>query len=243
MDMEEGGGRPRLPDGVSIVAIGDVHGCLDKLEPVLGRIARHAAASPERRHIVVSIGDLVDRGPNSAQVVARMAEGVPGCETVVLRGNHEAMMLDFLRGTEDAENWLHNGGLLTMASYGVDLQKIAEEGFDLDRLRRALIERMPAHHVAFLASLPLSFECGDYFFVHAGVRPGRALDAQVEEDLLWIRDEFLEWRGGFGKRIVHGHTPVEVATFAPNRINLDTGACFGGPLTAVLIEGAGVTMF
>jgi diadenosine tetraphosphatase ApaH/serine/threonine PP2A family protein phosphatase len=90
---------------------------------------------------------------------------------------------------------------------------------------------------------PLTFECGDYFFVHAGVRPGRPLDQQDEEDLLWIREEFLDFDGDFGKRIVHGHTPVDVATFKPNRINLDTGACFGGPLTAVLIEGSEVTIF
>ncbi|MDQ0390241.1 metallophosphoesterase family protein [Labrys monachus] len=233
----------RLPDDVSIVAFGDVHGCFDKLEPLLERIAERAAASPQRRHIAVSVGDLVDRGPDSAPVVDRLAGGLPGCELVVLRGNHEAMMLDFLRSGEGAENWLRNGGLHTLASYGVDLATMAAEGVGADGLRRAFLETLPARHLSFLLARPLSFACGDYFFVHAGVRPGRPLDRQDEEDLLWIRDEFLEWEGSFGKRIVHGHTPVEAATFAPNRINLDTGACFGGPLTAVLIEGAEATIF
>ena len=234
---------PRIPDGLSIIAFGDVHGCFDKLEPLLSRIAERVAKFPERRHIVVSVGDLVDRGSDSARVIEALLQGIPGCEIVVLRGNHEAMMLEFVRGGEDAETWLHNGGLRTMTSYGVDLEKMLAEGATLENLRRAFLEKLPPPHLAFLLARPFSFECGDYFFVHAGVRPGRPLDRQDEEDLIWIRDEFLEWQGSFGKRIVHGHTPVDVATFKPNRINLDTGACFGGPLTAVLIEGSEVMLF
>jgi serine/threonine protein phosphatase 1 len=233
----------RIPDGLSIIAFGDVHGCADRLDSLLDRIAERVAEFPERRHIVVSVGDLIDRGPDSARVVARLIEGVPGCEVVVLRGNHEAMMLDFIHGDEDAENWLHNGGLHTMASYGIDRYKVLAEEASLDALRRALLANLPPEHLAFVLATRFSFECGGYFFVHAGVRPGVPLDRQKEEDLIWIRDEFLDWEGDFGKRIVHGHTPVDVATFKPNRINLDTGACFGGPLTAVLIEGSEVTLF
>ncbi|WP_448950767.1 metallophosphoesterase [Labrys neptuniae] len=235
--------QPVIPDGISVIAFGDVHGCYDKLESLLEQIEERVASFPEQRHIVVSVGDLVDRGPDSARVVERLAAGVPGCELVVLAGNHEAMMLDFIRGGEGAEIWLHNGGLRTLASYGVDLERALDEGVSLFGLRRALLERLPDHHLAFLTRRPLSYECGGYFFVHAGIRPGRPPDRQDEEDLLWIRNEFLDWDGDFGKRIVHGHTPVEVATFKHNRINLDTGACFGGPLTAVLLEGARATIF
>ncbi|WP_413989872.1 metallophosphoesterase family protein [Labrys okinawensis] len=235
--------EPRIPDGISIIAFGDVHGSYDKLEALLERVAERVAEFPERRHVLVSVGDLVDRGPDSAPVVGRLADGIEGCETVVLAGNHEAMMLDFIRGGENAQAWLHNGGLRTMTSYGVDLEGLLAEGPTLHTLRIALMDKIPPHHLSFLMGRPLTFECGDYFFVHAGVRPGRPLDQQDEEDLLWIREEFLDFDGDFGKRIVHGHTPVDVATFKPNRINLDTGACFGGPLTAVLIEGSEVTIF
>ncbi|WP_187829789.1 metallophosphoesterase family protein [Labrys sp. KNU-23] len=234
---------PAIPDDVSVIAFGDVHGCYDKLENLLEQIEARLAALPERRHIVVSVGDLVDRGPDSARVVDRLAAGLPGCELKVLKGNHEAMMLDFIRGGEDAEAWLHNGGLRTLASYGVDLERTLAEGPTLHGLRRAFLDAIPEHHLAFLAKMPLSYGCGDYFFVHAGVRPGRPPDRQDEEDLLWIRNEFLDWDGDFGKRIVHGHTPVDIATFRHNRINLDTGACFGGPLTAVLLEGTEATIF
>ncbi|CAM5776540.1 ser/threonine protein phosphatase [Labrys miyagiensis] len=234
---------PRIPDGISVIAFGDVHGCYDKLEALLERVSERVAAFPERRHILVSVGDVVDRGPDSARAVERLARGVEGCELVVLAGNHEAMMLEFLRGGEAAGTWLYNGGLRTLASYGVDLEQALAEGANLEDLRLALIDRMPQHHIGFLAGRPLTFECGDYFFVHAGVRPGVALDRQDEEDLIWIREDFLAFEGDFGKRIVHGHTPVGVATFKPNRINLDTGACFGGALTAVLIEGTEATIF
>jgi serine/threonine protein phosphatase 1 len=235
--------EPHVPEGISLIAFGDVHGCLDKLESLLKRIAERVAEFPERRHIMVSVGDLVDRGPDSAQVVERLIQGIPGCETVVLRGNHEAMMLEFIRGGEDGENWLYNGGVHTLRSYGIDLVKSLAEDATLDSLRRKFCEVLPQKHLAFLLASPLLYECGGYAFVHAGVRPGRPLEKQDDEDLLWIRDEFLQWEGDFGKKIVHGHTPVEVATFNTNRINLDTGACFGGPLTAVLFEGREAAVF
>jgi len=164
---------PRIPDGISLIAFGDVHGCSDKLEALLERVAERVADFPERRHVLVSVGDLVDRGPDSARVVARLAGGIEGCELVVLAGNHEAMMLDFIRGGEAAESWLHNGGLSTMASYGVDLDQVLADGASLHSLRRALMEKLPPEHLGFLAGRPLTFVCGDYFFVHAGVRlPG-----------------------------------------------------------------------
>lgn len=237
------GSDPSIPDDVSVIAFGDVHGCLDKLEPLLKRIEKRVTGFPGRRHIVVSVGDLIDRGPESAGVVERLSKGVAGCETVVLRGNHEQMMLDFIAGGEDAEAWLYNGGFDTLTSYGLDLHAAVAERSGTDGLRRALMEKLPAHHLRFLRQAPLFFECGDYFFVHAGVRPGIRLDQQAEQDLIWIREEFLLWKRPFAKKIVHGHTPVATPTIKPNRINLDTGACFGGALTAVLLEGADVTLF
>ena len=235
--QEDGAGAARLPDDVSIIAFGDVHGCFDKLEPLLERIAARAAASPQRRHIAVSVGDLVDRGPDSALVVDRLAGGLPGCELVVLRGNHEAMMLDFLRSGEGAENWLRNGGLHTLASYGVDLATMAAEGVGADGLRRAFLERLPARHLSFLLASPLSFACGDYFFVHAGVKPGVPLHAQSPDDLRWIRAEFLDHRDGHEKMIVHGHNISENVDERSNRIGIDTGAYRSGRLTAIGLQG------
>ena len=234
---------PHIPDEVSVIAFGDVHGSLDKLQPLLARIEKRAADFPERRHVVVSLGNLIDRGSDSAGVVERLARGVVGCETVVLRGNHEQMMLDFVQDAARAEAWLSNGGFDTLLSYGLDLHAITTESSGPHGLQRALLENLPSEHLSFLLKTPLFLDLGGYFFVHAGVRPGIALEEQSPEDLLWIRDEFLQWKKPFDRKIVHGHTAVKTPVFSANRINLDTGACFGGPLSAVLFEGASATLF
>jgi serine/threonine protein phosphatase 1 len=226
----------RIPPGVTVTAVGDVHGHLDLMEPYLDEAARRAAEQPERRHIVIMLGDLVDRGPDSSAVVERLVRGVEGCELVTLKGNHEDAMLAFLAGEPGGRAWLDFGGVTTLWSYGVDtpLGRIGPD--ELDMMRHGLIEHLPASHLDFLQRLAMSFVIGDYVFVHAGLRPGVPLERQSNQDLVWIREDFLRSTQRFEKKVVHGHTPVARPEFRQNRINLDTGAYATGRLTAALFE-------
>jgi len=205
-----------------IYAIGDIHGSLRKLRALLARCQRHAQG---RSASFVFLGDYIDRGPESAGVVrdlialqARLRDQV-----IALKGNHEAFALDVIDAATPAEHWLSQGGTQTLRSYGV-----ADAG------------ALPREHVDWLRALPLSYDDGRRFFVHAGVDPNRALDAQDEHDMLWIREPFLSDRRDHGRLIVHGHTPLEsgVPDLRGNRLNLDTGAVFGGPLTAAVFTAA-----
>jgi serine/threonine protein phosphatase 1 len=184
----------------------------------------------------VFLGDYIDRGPNSAHTLDLLIERSLSHETVFLKGNHEAFCLEVLRDPAKLENWRQFGGLQTLMSYGIQptLDPDTDEQNDLIR---TLVEIMPASHLRFLKSLKPSFLCGDFFFVHAGVRPGIPLEEQQEVDLLWIRDEFLDSNEDFGKFIVHGHTPVRQPDVRPNRINIDTGAYATGNLTLLTIQG------
>ena len=233
----------RVPPGLSIIAFGDVHGHLDLMEEILRKAQARALAQPERRHVVISLGDLVDRGPDSAGVVSRLMGTVPGCELVVLRGNHETLMLEFLAGSAAATSWLNWGGLATLQSYGVDTAGLTLSGGDIEVLRHRFQAKVPASHVHFLKTRPLSATFGDYFFVHAGARPGIPLAEQLEEDLIWIREDMHKSPYRFEKRIVHGHTPVDAPRIGRTQINIDTGACYGGMLTAMLFEDEKVRMF
>jgi serine/threonine protein phosphatase 1 len=218
-----------------VTAIGDVHGHLALLEPILNRAERRAAAEPASRHVIVLLGDLVDRGPDTRGVIERLCRGVRGCELVTLRGNHEDAMLAFLTGGEERMHWLSYGGIETLLSYDIEVPDRLT-GTSEDAVRRALADKLPAHHRRFLEAMPLSVTIGDYFFVHAGVRPGRSLADQSPVDLVWIREPFLSWREPFEKVVVHGHTPVRDPELLPNRINLDTGAFATGRLTAAVLE-------
>lgn len=233
----------RVPPGVSVVAFGDVHGHLDLVDAILRKTQVRAQLLPERRHVIVSLGDLVDRGPDSAGVIARLMGGVPGCEVVVLRGNHETLMLDFLAGSPAATPWLSWGGLETLQSYGVETKGLDIVGRDVEVLRARFRAKVPAGHIQFLKSRPLSTVIGDYFFVHAGARPGIPLDQQAEEDLIWIREDMHNSPYRFEKRIVHGHTPVDEPRIGPTQINIDTGACYGGKLTALLFEDDRISVY
>jgi serine/threonine protein phosphatase 1 len=199
-------------------AIGDVHGCLDKLQRILVRCRDHGGDRPRR---LVFVGDYVDRGPDSRGVIETLlALQQQEAEMVCLRGNHEAMMLEaFATGDEDL--WLLNGGGSTLGSYGI---------------RQAL--DLPGEHMDWVTRLPLSFDDGWRLFVHAGLNPHAPLDRQTEEDVLWIREPFLSSRRDFGRLVVHGHTPLRtgVPDLRANRLNLDTAAVFGGPLTAAVFE-------
>jgi len=225
---------PRLPSGSRVYAVGDVHGRIDLLQETFAKIDSHRDAHPIANVLEDMLGDYIDRGPSSFDVIELLSKRVGG-GTICLKGNHECFMLEFLRDPTILSAWQRCGGLETLASYGL------EPSFDLspqdqESLAATLAERLPAHHYKFLNALPLSFTLGDYFFVHAGVRPGIALAKQSAEDLLWIREDFLGYEGGFGKVVVHGHTPVSEPEIRKNRINLDTGAYASGKLTCAVIE-------
>jgi len=228
--------KPRLPDGLRVYAIGDVHGRADLLQSLLTVIDADLSRSAPERAIQVFLGDYVDRGPDSRAVLDLLIARSKTHETVCLKGNHEVFLLEVLKDPTRLQEWRHYGGLLTLVSYGISptMNPSAEQQVELiEGLRRAL----PPEHLAFLQQLPSSFTCGDFFFVHAGVKPGVPLERQKDEDLLWIREEFLNSEDRFGKYIVHGHTPVSVPDIRPNRINIDTGAYATGNLTLLTIQG------
>lgn len=227
---------PRLPEGLRIYAIGDVHGRADLLDRTLSNIDAHIVANPIIRPIHVLVGDYIDRGPASREVLDMMINCAKGREMVFLRGNHDIFIQDFLRNPGALRDWSKIGGLETLMSYGLKPSINADAHAQIE-LAKALEMALPPAHLKFLNSLLSSFTCGGYFFVHAGVRPGVPLTKQREDDLLWIRDEFLLHEEDFGKIVVHGHTPVREIDIRPNRINIDTGAYVTGRLTCVILEG------
>ena len=160
----------------------------------------------------------------------------PGFETHFLKGNHEAILLDFLDDPWRLDHWLLNGGEETMRSYGVDTERLARLSAPPDVWRQAFAEALPEAHLRFFRDLQLSVSFGDYLFVHAGVRPGVPLAAQSEADLIWIRGPFLNHADPFGKIVVHGHTPGREPVTRPNRIGIDTGAVFTDRLTALRLQ-------
>jgi serine/threonine protein phosphatase 1 len=226
----------RIADGVRIYAIGDVHGCSSLLERLLDLIQSHVAAFPSRRPILVFLGDYIDRGPASCQVIDRLILLQNHQEVIFLKGNHESYLIESLKNPTMLPRWFQYGGLETLQSYGL----APRSHFDLkeqESVASALSLALNRHgHREFFDHLKISFVCEDFYFVHAGVRPGIPLDQQSEEDLLWIRDEFLHHKGEHGKIVVHGHTPVPEAEVCTNRINIDTGAYATGRLTCLIIE-------
>lgn len=233
----------RGPDGLRVYAVGDIHGCLDLLEEMGEWVEADLAARPVPDWRLILLGDYVDRGPESAGVIDWIMERAAREEDrlVALLGNHDAMMRDFLGDAETKHlfTWLGNGGLATLASYGLASDQIGDVGEPKGReaLRLRALEAVPEAHRSLLAGLPLTARFGDFFFVHAGVRPGVALEAQDSEDLTWIRGPFLASNLDFGGVVVHGHTPTRAIDVRANRIAVDTGAVFGGPLSCVTVEG------
>lgn len=219
-----------LEPGQRVYAIGDVHGCLDRLAAVHEQIAEDLANRPVEDSVLVHLGDYVDRGLDSAQVVDWLSGGVPvpAGRVVNLMGNHEEMMLRALPGTdkEAISTWLANGGADSLLSWDIS-RKVPP--IEWSRL-------IPEEHQSFLRTLELSFRYGGYMFVHAGIRPGVPLDKQDKQDLLWIREPFLSWKHSHEAVIVHGHTPKHEPEVRLNRIGIDTGAVMGGVLTCVVLE-------
>jgi serine/threonine protein phosphatase 1 len=225
----------RLPEGVRIYAIGDIHGRVDLLEQMFTRIDAHIAKHPIDRSVQVLVGDYIDRGPNSREVLDRLIERAGSGEMVFLKGNHETFVAEFLRNPSMLQSWGQMGGLETLMSYGI-VPSLNADAQAQKELATALQAALPKSHRIFLEGLKSSFSCGGFFFAHAGVRPGVPLAEQREADLLWIREDFLLYEGKFDKIIVHGHTPVRAVDLQPNRINIDTGAYATGKLSCVIIE-------
>ncbi|MGD9502473.1 MAG: metallophosphoesterase [Methyloceanibacter sp.] len=230
--------HPELPKGQLLYAVGDIHGRLDLLRDLLQLIEDDAQSRAHAtRRTLVFLGDYIDRGPDSSGVVADLiARAFPGFDAHFLKGNHEAILLDFLDDPLHLGHWLMNGGQETMESYGVDTEALAAARAAPEAWREAFAAALPETHLRFFRTLKLSVTIGDYLFVHAGVRPGVPLAGQSEDDLVWIRRPFLDHAGSFGKVVVHGHTPAPLPVVRPNRIGIDTGAVFSDRLTALRLE-------
>jgi serine/threonine protein phosphatase 1 len=229
--------RPRGARGHRAYVIGDVHGRLDLLDRLLDTIHRELDQRPARKTLLVFVGDLIDRGPSSAQVIERLRTyRRPGVRPLFLLGNHEEVLLRILAGDPlPIASWLKFGGAQCLASYGVDAAALTRSSNAevLAAVRRAI----PGNHVDFLKSFADTCRFGDYLFVHAGIRPGVELDLQAQSDLRWIREPFLLDDSDHGFVVVHGHTITPGVDEQPNRIGIDTGAYRSELLTALAIEG------
>jgi serine/threonine protein phosphatase 1 len=221
-----------------IYVIGDVHGCVDELKAAEQRIKDDLKGSRQRA-LIVLLGDYVDRGPHSADVIDHLSSGPDqDIARIALCGNHDDVFLGYLRKQQDLKRLLELGGRQTLLSYGVDIETI-----DRALLRRPnfvrslLVEVVPQFHIAFLESLPILLRIGRYVFVHAGVRPSVPLADQRDEDLMWIREPFLTEGPNLPYLVIHGHTPCKEVDFRPSRIAVDTGAYFTGQLSVLKIDG------
>lgn len=229
-------------------AIGDIHGRDDLLGQMIEQIV--ADAAEQREHfaqppLLVLLGDYIDRGRQSPQVLDRLIamRGVGDFETHFLFGNHEEAMLDFIDGRNSGRGWARFGGRNTMEAYGVRPPLSEGDNDGWEDARAAFVAAVPEAHVALLREMELYLVCDELLFVHAGLRPGVALDAQRREDLLGIRSDFLDAEDGFDYFVVHGHTPVERSDLRPCRLNLDTGAYMTGLLSAARFDGGIPTIF
>ena len=208
-----------------ILAIGDIHGCNGLLKRLLGRVAIDPLADTP-----IFIGDYLDRGPEVREVIDTLLDLRKRCPNLIcLRGNHESMFLNYYLEGRDEELFLSNGGQNTLDSYGISLDE-AKRGTGF-----------PEHHLRFLTSLRLSHETDEFYFVHAGLRPGIAIADQLPEDLLWIRHEFIDANWNFGRTVVFGHTPLAKPLITKNKIGIDTGAVYGGRLTCIELPSRKIT--
>ena len=237
--------QPPSTGGRTVVAIGDVHGRLDLLVPLISQIkAALSSSAGQAKPVLVFVGDYVDRGPSSKGVIdailqLRLEEDF---DIRTLRGNHEEALLAFLQDANFGPTWSEQGGAQTLTSYGINPPMLRTDTAAWERARDAFAEALPREHQRFLANLELWAVYGDYVFVHAGLRPGIALEAQEERDLLWIRHDFLNSTRSFGQVVVHGHTPESEPFLGAHRIGIDTGAYATGVLTAVLLRDAERTL-
>ena len=229
---------PSVPHGVTVWAVGDIHGRLDLLDALIERLTQDAARF-EGEKVVIFLGDYVDRGPESRGVVQRLASlEIEGVSLRFLRGNHEETMLAFLDDPTVGARWCEYGGDATLKSYGLSHPALRHRDSAWRQAADELRHKLTPRETAFLEGLEMSVTIGDYFFVHAGARPGTPLADQTPHDLLWIRRSFLDSEDRFDKLVVHGHTPTVEVYEDHRRIGLDTKAYASGRLTALRLQGA-----
>ena len=228
----------RLPSDTRIYAIGDIHGRADLLADTISRIDGDIRRRPVGHAVEVYLGDYIDRGPDSKSVLDQLAVRMVRERAVCLRGNHESLFEAFLNDPTAADHWMQIGAVQTLASYGISARDISTK--TATELQRLLLAALPRTHALFLQCLRNSFCCGDFLFVHAGIRPNVPLEQQNLHDLIWIRNDFLQSEQQHGKIIVHGHTPVPHPDIRHNRINIDTGAWRSGVLTCIAIDNSSI---
>ncbi len=226
-----------IPAGKRVYAIGDIHGRADLLDQLLIKILADDAARGNADAQIIFLGDLADRGPGSRQVIEHaMALAQHRPDTVFIMGNHEELLLRVWDGDRPTASIFHRGGgRETLMSYGIAAEDY--DSWDLGDVVDAAMRVVPKAHIDFLRCFRPAYQLGDYFFTHAGVRPGIALDDQDEKDLRWIRADFIDSTADFGAVVVHGHTIRDEVEERPNRIGIDTGAYASGRLTAIVLEG------
>jgi len=226
-----------VPEGERVYAIGDIHGRLDLFLELIRAVEEDDAAGERARTTFVLLGDLIDRGPDSAGVIRAARDWGRRRNVRILCGNHEEMLLLALEKEDALRPFLRHGGRETVLSYPVTPQAYAQASWD--ELRALMKSAIPADDISFIRGFEQSIRIGDYLFVHAGIMPGVPLGAQRESDFRWIREPFLSHTGDHGCVVVHGHTVTEDVALRPNRIGIDTGAYASGRLTALALEGTG----
>ena len=233
--------RNLVPEDVCIYAVGDIHGRLDLLLKLTEKILYDSAHAPEKKQMIVFLGDYIDRGSDSASVIEFLQSTYfRKADAVFLRGNHDQVMLDFLENADVGTDWIQYGGRETLLSYRVAPPGASATREDWVDCQQTLKSMMPGTHLEFLRRTRTHFSFGDCFFVHAGVDPKRPIEEQTEAEFLWIRDAFMRSDKRLSHVIVHGHTPEARPTWDGRRIGIDTGAYLSGCLTAARISGNSV---
>ena len=229
--------RPSLPGNDLYYVIGDIHGRLDLIENIHQQILKDINKNdPNLAITIIYLGDYVDRGDQSRQVVDHLLSRPLGSiQSIFLKGNHEDALLQFLDSPDIGANWFSFGGMATLFSYGVTVQSSSPNVAQFEYIQKQFASNLPDEHLAFFSNLDLSHQAGDYLFVHAGILPGRKLAKQRPEDLMWIRDEFLESHRNHEKFVVHGHSVTSEPEIRHNRIGIDTGAYFSNHLTCLVL--------
>ncbi len=235
----------RHTEGHRIYAIGDIHGCRAELEALQQAIRDDLRRYPHPDPVIVYLGDFIDRGPDSCGVIDNLVhERAAPYRTRFLCGNHDELLLQYYRNPltlvrpkdprPNKIHWLHKagGGIETLRSYGIE----GATALNPEASHAAFRAALPAAHLQFFEMLERAVRIGSYLFVHAGIRPGIPLAEQDDDDLIWIREPFLSYRGDHGFTVVHGHTPTDTVENHGNHIGVDTGAVFGGPLSCVVLE-------
>jgi serine/threonine protein phosphatase 1 len=241
--LRQSSGRRRIDLGAEeptypIYVIGDIHGCIDELKAAEERIRDDLRAS-QQRALIVLLGDYVDRGPHSAEVINHLSSSYShDIARIALCGNHDDVFLRYLKKPTNLDAFLDLGGRNTLLSYGLDIRSLEKALLRKPAHMRALLmEAVPQAHIGFLESLPVLLRIGRFVFVHAGLRPGVPLTDQRDEDLMWIREPFLTDGPKLPYLVIHGHTPAKEIKFGPSRVAVDTGAYFSGQLSVLKIEG------